>query len=56
MYFMSIVNSFDISTNAILEPRCLVSPIENFPKTVILTFKKEIIKALLDNYDVEKID
>lgn len=53
---MSIINSFDISSEAILEPSCLAKPIENFPETVILTFKTQIIEELIKNYDVTIID
>ena len=53
---MSIINSFDISTKAILEPNCLAKPIEKFPEIVIITFKSQIIDELIKNYDVIKID
>lgn len=53
---MSIIDSFDLSTNAIVEPNCLVRPIDNFPETVIATFKSEIIEELIKNYNVKVID
>lgn len=53
---MSITSSFDISSKAILEPSYLVKPIEKFPETVIITFKQQIIKELIKNYDVTIID
>ena len=53
---MSIIDSFDLSTNAILEPSCLAKPIENFPETVIVTFKSEIIEELIKNYNATIIN
>lgn len=53
---MSIINSFDMSSKAILEPSCLAKPIENFPETVVVTFKSEVIDELIKNYDVTIID
>jgi len=53
---MSIIDSFDISSKAILEPSCLAKPIENFPETVVVTFKSEIIEELIKNYDATIID
>lgn len=53
---MSIIDSFDLSTNAIVEPSCLVRTIDNFPETVIATFKSEIIEELIKNYNVKVID
>lgn len=53
---MSIIDSFDISSKAMLEPSCIAKPIENFPETVIVTFKSEIIDELIKNYDVKIID
>jgi len=53
---MSIINSFDASSKAVLEPSYLAKPIENFPETVILTFKAQIIEELIKNFDVTIID
>jgi len=38
---MSIINSYDISSEAIIEPSKIVSPVENFPETVIVTFQQK---------------
>lgn len=48
---MSIINSYDISSEAIIEPSMIASPVENFPETVVVTFQQETFNFMfiMDN-------
>lgn len=52
---MSIINAFDGESPEIIRSDCMASPVEGFPKTVILTFKSSIIDILTSICDVETI-
>lgn len=52
---MSIENSFDINTEEIVKPSFMVNKVENFPDTVVVTFKERIINLLKENYEVQEI-
>lgn len=52
---MSIIDTFDNLSEEILKPNCIATPVEKFPKTVIITFKPQIIDILKALCEVEKI-
>ena len=52
---MSITNSFDIDSDAILNPENFGSRIENFPEVAIATFDDKIIDLVKNRRDVEII-
>ena len=47
---MSIINSFDLTSESILNPSNLVSPIEGFPKTVIVSFSRYMLNTFLRHH------
>jgi len=52
---MSIIDTFDISTEAIINPLSLNTPIEGFPKVAVVAFGERFITALRENYKTEQI-
>ncbi len=52
---MSIIDTFDSKSEAILTPDCIAKPVDGFPKTVLVTFKPEIIKILKTMATLEEI-
>lgn len=46
-YKVSIVNSFDNLSEEIIKPCQVVRQVENFPETVVVTFSKKVLDALL---------
>ena len=53
---MSIINSFDPSSEAILEPHNLAKHIDGFPDTVIVTFSRYMLNTILQHYTCITID
>ncbi|OPJ63802.1 nucleoside phosphorylase [Clostridium oryzae] len=53
--YMSIIDTFDNDSPEILKPNCITSPVENFPKTVIITFKSKVIDILKTQFEIEEI-
>ncbi len=53
---MSIIDTFDIQTEALINPRHFAPPVEGFPKTAVVTFGQRFITALSDYYKPEQID
>jgi len=52
---MSIINSFDNITNAIINPADFASPIEHFPEIAVVAFSETAIEVLKHTYNPEKI-
>ena len=52
---MSIIETFDISSEAIISPDEVVQPIENFPENVVVTFQEKTFKLMLKMDGVEHI-
>lgn len=52
---MSIVDTYDNSSNEILKPSNIASRIDRFPKTVIITFKPSVIDLLNTLFVAEEI-
>lgn len=53
---MSIIDSFDISSEAIFKPENSVKRLDNFPETVIVTFRSEIIEEVIKKHNANIID
>ena len=54
-YIMSIIDTFDSSSNAIINASDMVNPIDNYPDVTIAVFNRKFLKILLEKYDAEKI-
>jgi uridine phosphorylase len=52
---MAIIDSFDNMSEAILNPGYLAPPIEGFPETVIVSFKRRLTELALARFDAEEI-
>ncbi|MCL2634567.1 MAG: nucleoside phosphorylase [Oscillospiraceae bacterium] len=52
---MSIINAFDLESEAILNPQHLVSRIESFPGTTVAIFDDKIIELVKNRKDTEII-
>ncbi len=52
---MSILDTFDGISEEILKPSCVASPVEGFPKTVIIIFESILIDILKASYPVGEI-
>lgn len=52
---MSIINTFDNKTKAILEPTKLVDKIENFPEVTIIVFKERFFNYLQEEFGMKII-
>ena len=53
---MSIIDTFDGESAEVIRPCDVISRVENFPETVIVTFKNTVIDLAKDAYGAEKID
>lgn len=52
---MSIINSFDDKTKAILQPNKLINKVENFPEVTILVFKERFFNYLQEEFGMKII-
>ena len=52
---MSIIQAFDNQSEAILKPEYISRAGENFPKTVIATFRPKIIELLRGTFETEEM-
>lgn len=52
---MSIIHAFDDQSEAILRPEYISSAGDNFPKTLIATFRPQIIKLLREQFETEEM-
>lgn len=52
---MTLFDSFDPDQKAVLNPENIFHKIPDFPETVVVTFKQQILDILLENYECEKI-
>ncbi len=50
---MSLFDTFDPSKKAVLNPENVYKPIDDFPETVLVTFRKAIIDIAKDKYTCE---
>lgn len=50
---MSLFDAYDPSKKAVLNPENVYRPIENFPETVIVTFRRAIVNIALKQNDCE---
>ena len=53
---MSIINTFDDKTEAIINPSQTAPPIDGFPKIAVVAFGERVINALHDGYEPKQID
>lgn len=53
---MSILNAFDGTSGAILNPENIVSRVEGFPKTVLACFQRGIVRELQERFQPEEFD
>ena len=53
---MSIIDSFDGKSRAILNPEDIIPRPENFPKTVLASFQKGIVQELHNILQPEEFD
>lgn len=53
---MSIADSFDGKSRAILNPENIISPVENFPGTVLASFQRGVIRELHELFQPEEFD
>jgi len=53
---MSIINTFDISTEAIINPSSVVTPVEGFPKIAIGIFGERTVDVVREKYSATQID
>ena len=52
---MSITDTFDNETEAILMPGHTVAKVDNFPETVVVTFSRKIFDIFLAMENIEQI-
>ena len=52
---MSIIDTYDDRTEALLTPEKLVAKIDGFPKVAVAVFMGQILDALCENYETEVI-
>ena len=52
---MSIIDSFDNKTEAVIDPIRISPGIDDFPKTAVITFGERVIRALHDRYEPKQI-
>lgn len=52
---MSIIHAFDNNSEEIIKPSYFAEPIEGFPKTIIVTFRPEIVNILKATFETEEI-
>ena len=53
---MTIIDSFDNKTDAVINPSQIAPPIANFPKVAVVAFGERMITALREHYSPEQID
>jgi len=53
---MTIIDSFDGKTEAVINPAHIAPPVDGFPKVAVVTFGERVMTALLDNYEPVLID
>ena len=53
---MPIIDSFDQATEAILQPDRVITPIENFPETIVISFNQKMVEVILAACEHEQID
>jgi len=53
---MSIIKSFDITTEAIINPAMVAPPIDGFPKIAIVAFMEHAVTAIQEHYNAKQID
>lgn len=51
---MSIIHAFDDRSEEIIKPSYMAEPIEGFPKTIVVTFRPEIVNILKAEYEAEE--
>lgn len=52
---MGIIEAFDNTSEEILKPSHFAKKVEGFPEIVIVTFRKEILDILVNNYETQII-
>ena len=52
---MTLFDSFDSDRKAVLNPEDFIEKAADFPETVVVTFKQQILDIMLDTCDCEKI-
>ena len=52
---MSIIDTFDDQSEAVVNPGHIAKPVENFPETLVVTFKAQITDIVKANYTPEEI-
>lgn len=53
---MSIIDTFDSSSTAIINASDMVNPIDNYPDVTIAVFNRTFLKILLEKYDAAEIE
>jgi len=51
---MSIIHSFDPNSEAVLNPRDMIAPVENLPETIIATFSPKFLSILESMVSLEE--
>jgi uridine phosphorylase len=54
--WMTIIDSFDDRTSAVINPGQIAPPIEGFPKIAVATFSERMLGVLQEKYEPELID
>lgn len=52
---MSIIDTFDNKSEEVIKPSIIAAPVEEFPNTVIITFRPEMIDILKDMCEIREI-
>ena len=52
---MTIIDTFDNTTEAIINPSQIAPPIQGFPKIAVVTFGERVIDALKEYYGARRI-
>ena len=52
---MTIIDTFDNTTEAVINPSQLAPPIDDFPKLAVVTFGERVIGALNEHYNARQI-
>jgi hypothetical protein len=52
---MGIIETFDDTTDEILNPSHIIKKVDGFPEIVIVTFSKKMLDAFLSNNNTEII-
>ncbi|MCL2784624.1 MAG: hypothetical protein FWD55_04145, partial [Propionibacteriaceae bacterium] len=48
---MAIIDSFDSSSQAVISPEQMVTPIDGFPDTMVVTFQARTFAVLMDLHE-----